>query len=52
MKPQKTQSTYQVDWYRNGFNYRTTIGVPKDALPDIKRQAKLLGEKVSIIKED
>ena len=39
---------YSIDWYRNGFKYRTTNDVPKDKLPKYKDEAKHLGEKLKI----
>ena len=49
----KTQkvSHYTVDWYRNGFCYRTTVGVPKYKIPEYKEMAKSLGETIKITKE-
>lgn len=37
---------YTVDWYRNGFCYRTTLGCDMEAVKDCKRIAKLLGETI------
>ena len=45
------QFTYQVDWIRDGWCYRTTYGVPKDALKKCRAIAKALGEKLEITKE-
>lgn len=50
-KRQKKPITYQVDWLRNDFCYRTTVGVPKEDLKNIRATAKCLGEKVKITKE-
>ena len=52
MTKTKKPVTYQVDWIRNGWCYRTTVGVPKDALKDYRATAKALGEKLEITKED
>ena len=51
--PRKSQkpATYTVDWLRNGFCYRTTVGVPKDALADYRKTARLLGEKLKVTKD-
>lgn len=35
---------YTVNWYQNGFCYRTTRGCNIDAVKNYKRIAKLLGE--------
>lgn len=43
---------YTVDWYRNGFCYRTTVNVPYENLKDCRRTAKLLGEKIEIEKQN
>lgn len=32
MKKEKKPITYQVDWIRDGWCYRTTCGVPKEVL--------------------
>ncbi len=37
---------YTVDWYSNGFCYRTTRGCDMEAVKDCKRTAKLLGETI------
>ena len=37
---------YSVDWYRNGFCYRTTMGCTWEDVKQCKRTAKLLGEKI------
>lgn len=37
---------YTVDWYRNGFCYRTTRGCDGEAVKNCKRTAKLLGETI------
>ena len=49
----KTQKItyYNVDWYRNGFCYRTTVGVPKYKIPEYRETAKSLGETIKITKE-
>ena len=51
MKKEKKPITYQVDWIRDGWCYRTTCGVPKDAVKRYRATAKALGEKVEITKE-
>ena len=51
MKKEKKPILYQVDWIRDGWCYRTTCGVPKDALKECRVAAKVLGEKLEIIKE-
>lgn len=37
---------YSVDWYCNGFCYRTTTGCTWEQVQDCKRTARLLGEKI------
>lgn len=37
---------YKVNWYSNGFCYRTTRGCDMDAVKNCKRTAKLLGETI------
>ena len=38
-----TEKRYEVDWYRNGFCYRTTTNVTWEGVKDMKKIAKLLG---------
>ena len=51
MKKEKKPITYQVDWIKDGWCYRTTCGVPKDVLKKYRAIAKTLGEKLEISKE-
>lgn len=37
---------YWVDWYRNGYCYRSTSECRWEDVIDCKRTAKLLGEKI------
>lgn len=37
---------YSVDWVRNGFCYRTTMGCTWEDVKQCKRTAKLLGETI------
>ena len=37
---------YTVNWYSNGFCYRTTRGCDMDAVKNCKHTAKLLGETI------
>lgn len=37
---------YTVDWYRNGFCYRTTTDCDWEAVKDCRRAAKLMGETI------
>ena len=37
-----TEKRYEVDWYRNGFCYRTTTNVTWEGVKDMKKIAKLL----------
>lgn len=50
-KKEKKPITYQVDWIRDGWCYRTTCGVPKEVLKQCRITAKTLGEKLVITKE-
>ena len=45
-KIKKKTKIYSVDWIRNGFCYRTTMGCKWEDVLDCKRTAKLLGEKI------
>ena len=40
----RKKKIYSVDWIRNGFCYRTTMGCTWEDVKDCKRTAKLLGE--------
>ena len=42
----KKTKIYSVDWIRNGFCYRTTMGCTWEDVRDCKRQAKLMGEAI------
>jgi hypothetical protein len=37
---------YSVDWIRNGFCYRTTMGCTWEDVKNCRRTAKLLGETI------
>ena len=37
---------YSVDWFYNGFCYRTTMGCKWEDVKECKRVAKLLGEEI------
>ena len=45
-KKVKKTKLYTVNWVRNGFCYRTTMGCDWEAVKDCKRIAKLLGETI------
>ena len=47
----KKENTYWVDWYRNGFCYRSTHGCSWDDIKEMKKLAKLLGETIKYEKE-
>lgn len=47
----KTQNTYWVDWYRDGWNYRSTHGATWEQVKEMKKLAKVLGETVKYEKE-
>ena len=42
----KTVKIYAVDWYYNGYNYRTTTGCTWKDVQELRRQAKAIGETV------
>lgn len=42
----KTVNIYAVDWYYNGYNYRTTTGCTWKDVQELRRQAKAIGETV------
>ena len=42
----KTVKIYAVDWYYNGYRYRTTNGCTWEDVQDLRRQAKAIGEPV------
>ena len=46
MARKKSVKIYSVDWFRNGFCYRTTMECTWENVLDCKRTAKLLGEKI------
>lgn len=43
-----TEKRYTINWYRNGFCYRTTNNCPKDYVTESRKIAKLLGEKIEV----
>lgn len=45
------KATYWVDWYRNGFCYRSTHGVTIEQVREMKKLAKLLGETIKYERE-
>ena len=45
-KIKKTVKIYAVDWYYNGYCYRTTTGCTWADVQDLRRQAKAIGETV------
>ena len=42
----RKQKIYSVNWYSNGFCYRTTTNCSWEDVQSIKRTAKLIGETV------
>lgn len=42
----KKTKIYSVDWLRDGFCYRTTMGCTWEDVLECKRTAKALGEKI------
>lgn len=47
----KKVTTYWVDWYRDGWNYRSTHGVTWEQVKEMKKLAKTLGETIKYEKE-
>lgn len=47
----KNTNTYWVDWYRNGWCYRSTHGVTWEQVKEMKKLAKYLGETIKYEKE-
>lgn len=45
------KNTYSVDWIRNGWCYRTTIGVDWEGVKRFRKLAKALGETIRYEKE-
>lgn len=45
------KNSYTVNWYINGFCYRTTVGCDWDAVKRFRRLAKVLGETIKYEKE-
>lgn len=41
---------YWVNWYRNGFCYRSTHSVPRSKIKELRMLAKQLGETIKIEK--
>jgi hypothetical protein len=46
MVRRRTKKIYDVDWYCNGFLYRTTTGCDWEDVKNLKKVAKLLGETI------
>ena len=42
----KTVKIYAVDWYYNGYRYRTTTGCTWADVQDLRRVAKSIGETI------
>ena len=42
----KKRKIYDVNWYCNGFCYRTTRGCDWETVKECRRIARLLGEKI------
>ena len=47
----KKENTYWVDWYRDGFCYRSSHGVSFEQVKEMKQLAKYLGETIKYYKE-
>jgi hypothetical protein len=42
------EKRYTINWYRNGFCYRTTMDCTKEYVNNCKKLAKLIGETIKI----
>ena len=42
----KERKLYWVNWYRNGYCYKSTSNVPYDGVKEYKKLAKSLGETI------
>ena len=49
-KTMSKETLYWVDWYRDGYCYRSSHSVSKEELKECRRMAKMLGEKLVIEK--
>lgn len=47
----RKQTFYTVHYYIGEWCYRTTLGVPKEKIKEIRENAKYMGEKIKIEKE-
>lgn len=45
------KTLYTIDWYKNGFCYRTTCGCDREGVKNARATAKLLGETIKVEKE-
>lgn len=45
-----TKNLYWVDWYRNGFCYRSVHSVDWEQVKEMKQLAKVLGETIKYSK--
>jgi hypothetical protein len=44
----KAEKKYWVNWYKDGFCYRSTHSVPKSEIKEMRKLAKMLGEKIEV----
>lgn len=44
----RKKKMYFVDWYRNGFCYKTTSNCPYSYVKECRKLARELGEKVEV----
>ena len=51
MRKQTLRTTYWVDWYRDGWCYRSTHGATWEHVKEMKKLAKALGETIKYTKE-
>ena len=51
IKRTRKQTFYTVHYYIGEWRYRTTLGVPKEKIKEIRENAKYMGEKIKIEKE-
>ena len=44
----KAEKRYNIDWIKNGFCYRTTMGCPYSYVKKARQLAKALGETIKV----
>ena len=44
----RTEKRYNINWFRNGFCYRTTMDCPYSYVKNARQVAKALGETIKV----